>query len=550
MHFNPHTILPIICLLLALGCGIFVLSQNSAARLNRIFFFLCIGMAIWFSFYIPFNFLISERELTFYFRFCYCFISFLPIQLFTFITTYLNVPKNLFWYRINTSIGLSFCLMSLFTDWIIKGVNYLPWYPYPKAGIAHKFLIIHCIYLLFFGIQLMLQAISNPTISTKNLNHIRYLLIATIVVSFCVLDFLGNYNIHFYSVGPIFSTIFLLIISLAIVKHQLMDIKIVIRKSLIYSILITLITLIFLTFVIVIEKISQNYIGYQNLLSSIFLSIIIALIFIPLKNKIQTYVDKIFFKGTHLEIAQENTRLREELIHTEKMKAVAMIASGLAHEIKNPITAIQTFTEYLPQKRNDNEFIDRYTLIVSQEAIRINDLIQELLNFSKPSEPKFESINPNTLIQNLITLLSSKITKSKIQSQLNLSNSATNIQADPAQLKQALLNIIINAIDSMPNGGTLTITTSLSLPIENQLSFPNTSVGNPEYFIIEISDTGCGIAPKDLSHIFEPFFTKKEKGTGLGLAITQGIIEKHGGRIKVHSELNKGTKFTIEFPLI
>ncbi len=570
MHFNPHTILPIICLILTLAFGIFVLAQNLHARLNRIFFVVCLTIVAWLSFYIPFNFPISDKNLILWFRISYCFISFLPIMVFTFITTYLNAPKNIFWYRINTTIGLSFCLMSLFTDWIVKGINYLPWYTYPKAGVAHIFLVFHCIYLGYLGIKLMLEAIKKPGLTAKQLNHIRYLIVAVLTAYTAMVDFLGNYNIPSYPIGYISSTIFLLTISVAILKHQLMDIRIIIRKSIIYSTLITLITIIFLVLVLIVEKLSQSLIGYKNLFSSIILSVFVALIFIPLKNKIQTYVDKIFFKGTHLEVALENVRLKEELTHTEKMKAIAMIASSLAHEIKNPLTAIQTFTEYLPEKKNDNEFIDQYTRIVGQEAQRINTLIQELLIFAKPSEPKFEPVNPNDLIQNLIKLLSSQIAKVKIQLQTNFTTPSPIIQADPAQLKQALLNILVNAIESMPIGGILTIKTTTVLvnpskiviasprlkhsgvnyakQSQNKLSFPNASIGNPQY-IITISDTGCGIAPKDLSHIFEPFFSKKEKGTGLGLAITQGIIEKHGGKLSVESQLNQGTTFSIFLPL-
>jgi signal transduction histidine kinase len=131
-------------------------------------------------------------------------------------------------------------------------------------------------------------------------------------------------------------------------------------------------------------------------------------------------------------------------------------------------------------------------------------------------------------------------------------SSPASIQADPAQLKQALLNIILNSIDAMPNGGILSISSTVVtnpplgvIASEAKQSLPTVIPAKAGIYTIEISDTGCGIAPKDIPHIFEPFFTKKAKGTGLGLAITQGIIEKHGGTIKVESILNKGTIFKI-----
>ncbi|MDE2008765.1 MAG: histidine kinase, partial [Candidatus Omnitrophica bacterium] len=126
---------------------------------------------------------------------------------------------------------------------------------------------------------------------------------------------------------------------------------------------------------------------------------------------------------------------------------------------------------------------------------------------------------------------------SHIEIQTKFDPHPIHIQADPQQLKQALLNLVLNAIDAMPNGGTLTVTTNV-IPAKAGIQY--------HQYIIEISDTGCGIDPKDLPHIFDPFFSKKEKGTGLGLAITQGIIEKHGGIISVESKLNQGTNFKIK----
>ncbi len=350
-----------------------------------------------------------------------------------------------------------------------------------------------------------------------------------------VSNFLPTFGIKIYPYINFLVAVFPIALTFVILKYKIMDVTIMIRGSLIYSLLVTIITIIFLICVLVSEHLFSQAIHVQNITISIASASLIAIIFIPLKNRIQDIIDRAFFKGTPIEIAQENTKLREELTHTEKMKAVAMIASSLAHEIKNPITAIQTFTEYLPRKINDKQFVDQYTRIVSQEAKRVGDLIHELLAFAKPSDPKFESIDPKSLIEDVLKLLISKIDKASIKTHVDLTNSPATIQADPAQLKQALMNIIMNAIDAMPNGGTL------------NLAWHSQEGGNWGGCVIEISDTGCGIAPKDLPHIFEPFFTKKEAGTGLGLAITQGIIEKHGGTISVVSKLNQGTTFTISF---
>jgi signal transduction histidine kinase len=534
MHLNPHTILPIVCLFLTLSCGIFVLSQNPQAHLNRLFFFICLTMAAWFSIYIPFNFSVSEKNLILWFRISFCFISFLPIMIFTFITTYLNMPKNIFWYRINSMIGLLICLINIFTDWIIKGINYLPWYPYPKAGKAHFLLVFYCIYLGFSGIQLILKAMKNPRISAKNLNHTRYLLIAAIVTSTSILDFIGNYNIYLYSIGPLCSTIFLLIIGVAVVKHQLMDIKVIIKRSLVYTLLITVITMFYLISIFLAEHTLQSMLGYKSLVVSMASATFIALAFIPLRNFIQNLIEKTLFRGSYMQITEENELLRQEIAQSEHMKSIAILASGMAHEIKNPLTPIKTFSEQLPFRLDDKEFLLKFSKIINKEVDRIDSLVQELLNFAKPSPPELKKVNIHQLIAQTLDLLNNEIIRHKINLNTSFENKNILINIDPQQIKQALLNIFLNAIDAMPNGGRLDV---------------NVNEVQQTKLMVTISDSGCGIASKDLPHIFDPFFTKKDHGTGLGLSITHEIIKNHNGRILTESELGKGTTFRIELPL-
>lgn len=548
MHLNPHTILPLLCMMLAVTCGTFVILQNPKTNLNQIFLALCITFAAWFSFYIPCDFYHTDDFFIKWTRISFCFISFIPITGFTFITTYLQVPKNEFWFKVNAATGLTFCVLSITTNWIIQGFTYYPWFPYPHAGILHPFLILHCVYLVCFGLKLLIDGLRNPLLSSRQRNHIKYMISAWTALSFAAFDFIANYNIPFYPLGFIPVSAYLLITTIAIIRHQLMDIQIVIRKSLIYSLLVTTITFILFICILISDHLFDQAIHGQHVTTSIITASLIALIFTPLKNKIQDLVDRAFLKATPMEIAQQNEQLRQEVIQTEKFKAVAALASSIVHEIRNPLTAINTFAEYIPQKKNDPLFLEQFAQIVPSEINRINALMQELLTFAKPSEPKFESIDPNLLIQNLIKLVSPQMARSNIQIHINLIDSPVKIQADPSQLKQALLNIIMNAIDAMPDGGTLTIKTELIFPNKVLLSSTNVFIGDSKHFIIEISDTGCGIGPKDLPHIFDPFFTKKEKGTGLGLAISQGIIEKQRGKILVKSQLNQGTTFTLTLP--
>ena len=205
-----------------------------------------------------------------------------------------------------------------------------------------------------------------------------------------------------------------IIITYAILKHQLLEINIVIKRSIVYSFLITLISLFYLIAVVCIEKFLENFFHYQSPFISIILAFGLGILFVPLKGKIQALVDRIFLHRTHQEIEQENILLRHEVAHTEKLKAVSTLASGLAHEVKNPLTAIRTFSEYLPQKLEDKEFLNKFSKIVGSEVNRVNDLVNQLLAFSKPSPPELKETDICKLMTETLNFLNSKFVKNKI----------------------------------------------------------------------------------------------------------------------------------------
>lgn len=205
-----------------------------------------------------------------------------------------------------------------------------------------------------------------------------------------------------------------------------------------------------------------------------------------------------------------------------------------SHEIKNPLTTLKTFSEYLPQKFEDKAFLEKFAKLIPEEVERINSIVHQLLDFSKPAPPSFKDVPIHNLIHDILELLSNDFLKRKIIINESFDDINLLIKADPVQLKHALLNIILNAMDAMPNGGNISI---------------KTIIRQGDYLEIEISDQGCGIAEKDLKHIFDPFFSTKESGTGLGLSISYQIIKNHKGTITVESELGKGTTFRIRLPM-
>ena len=325
-------------------------------------------------------------------------------------------------------------------------------------------------------------------------------------------------------------------------NYQIMDIRIILSRSFVYTILIFLITFLYFLATYLINTYLNALIGYKSFIFSFIAASITALAFIPLKDILQTFIDKYFFKRTINEIEQENLLLRQEVTQSDRMKSIAILASGMAHEIKNPLTPIKTFSEQLPSRLDDKEFLLKFSRIINKEVDRIDNLVQDLLNFAKPSPPQLKQININQLIEQTLNLLNNEIIRHKINLNISSENENIRINIDPNQIKQALLNIFLNAIDAMPKEGVLTVDSRFR-------GKDNNSNVSDNGVIITISDTGCGIDPKDLPHIFDPFFTKKDHGTGLGLSITHEIIKNHNGRILAESKLGKGTTFRIELPL-
>ena len=174
-----------------------------------------------------------------------------------------------------------------------------------------------------------------------------------------------------------------------------------------------------------------------------------------------------------------------------------------------------------------------------KEIDRINENITRFLHFARPEEPLFQKININELIKESLDLLAAKLKNSGIRRELFLSDERKSVEGDPKQLSQVFLNLLLNAAEAMPRGGTLTIRTAVK---------SNADSGQ-EYLQLTVKDSGMGIAEQDRPYLFDPFFTTKAGGAGLGLSTVYSIIQKHRGRIKVESRVGKGSSFILSFPV-
>lgn len=239
----------------------------------------------------------------------------------------------------------------------------------------------------------------------------------------------------------------------------------------------------------------------------------------------------------------ELKRAHEHALHTEKMASIGKMAAVLAHEINNPLSGILTYAKLLrkwvdqgdgsPTKRR--EICDSLDLIAS-ESRRCGDLVKNLLTFSRTTPMNLQKANLNQVIDRSLRLVQHQFDLAGIQVQQQLDPDLPLVQCDAAQIEQVLLALIMNAMDAMPQGGNLWLTSFYS--------------GEENAVRIVVRDDGAGIPADILPRIFEPFLTTKEtgRGVGLGLAISQSILERHHGRIEVQSEVGRGTTFTVSLP--
>ncbi|MFH1826069.1 MAG: ATP-binding protein [bacterium] len=254
---------------------------------------------------------------------------------------------------------------------------------------------------------------------------------------------------------------------------------------------------------------------------------------------------------------------QERLVLSEKLASLGTMAAGMAHEIKNPLVSLRTFTQLLDQKWEDAEFRKKFSSIIPQEIERINRIAESLLKFGKPMKPELAHVDINGLLEEVLMLFESESKKNNVRVTTTLAE-LPPIVGDAGQLQQAFVNIIKNGIESMENmGGELVVKTDIGEVVrlgklqqrhgikrgEEMVWGEEEELEKPKPVVfIEISDSGEGIPEENLKSLFDPFFTTKMTGTGMGLPITLRIIEEHKGSVKVKSQAKKGTTFIITLP--
>ncbi|KYD09628.1 hypothetical protein B4119_2066 [Parageobacillus caldoxylosilyticus] len=232
------------------------------------------------------------------------------------------------------------------------------------------------------------------------------------------------------------------------------------------------------------------------------------------------------------EILYKNSVLRKRIIRAEKMEVVSHLAASISHEVRNPLTTARGFIQLLEQSHLSQEKRKQYIRIAIEELDRAQAIITDYLTFAKPAPESVENLNVKTEMERVIDIVRPLANMNSVEVQTSLI--PCNVKGERQKLQQCLLNIIKNAIEAMPNGGTLEVYISIE----------------KDQVLIRISDTGVGMTKEQIERLGEPYFTTKgRRGTGLEMMVVYRIIESMGGTIQIASEVNKGTQVSLYLPL-
>jgi signal transduction histidine kinase len=251
------------------------------------------------------------------------------------------------------------------------------------------------------------------------------------------------------------------------------------------------------------------------------------------------YTDEIFgLIGAFNRMAKELEVNQEDLLQARKIAALGTFTAGIAHELNNPINNIYLSAETYVEEYSDQMDADGKELMrdIMVQAERAGDIVKNLLDFSRTERPAFTGLDVQEIIRSTVALVKNQVMLAGIRLEVELPEGLPRVRGNLRNLQQVFMNLLLNSIQAMPEGGEITI---------------GVGAEPPDLVRFDIVDTGTGIKPETLPHIFEPFFTTKGvgRGTGLGLAVTYSIVKRHGGRIEVKSRMEEGSVFSVFLPV-
>lgn len=270
-----------------------------------------------------------------------------------------------------------------------------------------------------------------------------------------------------------------------------------------------------------------------NQYAEIFLYHVVALIIGFLSDRERRQRKKL--EVTSRELAEAYSRLQdtfEQLRNADRLAALGQLSAGIAHEIRNPLASVKGSVEIIeteiPEGHPKREFVE----IIREEMARLNGIVTEFLRFARPPRPSIERTSVNEIIEASLRLIQSEAENAGVRIERDLDKEIAPTNVDPSQIRQVFLNVLLNGIQAMPDGGVLSVR----------------SRSRDASIFVEVSDTGVGLSEEHLQQVFDPFFSTKESGTGMGLSISYQLVQSHGGEIRVHRNRKSGLTFGIELP--
>jgi len=514
----------------ALGFGFFVFIASQNKKIGQIWFLFSLAVAGWGLFGAWGSSTHSIKVALWVWRMSVALgAMWIPILFYHFISVFLGLERRrsiLIHYLIGTTFFLSASTPYFIHDvrWIFSSFYYfrpgLCFYPYTLWWFG----------LIFYSHYVMIRAFSSAP-STKK-NQIKYFFLATAIgYSGGCFDFLPIFGVDLYPYGNLTVCLYPFFMSYAIVKHHLLDINIIIRKTVIYSLVSGILAAILVFVAMLSAHFTEGYLGYKTFYALAVAACLITAIFHPLQLKIQAFVDKHLFRDW-----SDRPMVRE-------------VASGFSHELKSPLAGLsmqaqltmsdlEDFGKEHPPLRKELSKVEdglRYILNQAMDAAR---RIEAVRGVAEPAAGQLEPVDIAGVLENSLSALGARLGQANVAVRQDLPKDLPPVQSNGKQLEIVFINLVKNALDAM-DGFKTNDSHALSL----------TGLEQNGAILVSIKDTGPGIAVKDLNRIFEPYFTTKgHKGTGMGLYLAQQIIKAHGGTIEVKSEAGKGTEFIVRLP--
>ena len=638
--FNPFSIYPFATGIGIVLLGLFVVINNLKGYANRAFGLFCFVFSIWlFGFSFQYS---SANEATgiFWSRIVYLGVCFASAAFYHFIRAFLKIKTKkwipLFLYLLS-SIFFYLCWIR---NGLLDGVYKYYWGYFPKKGPLHPIFIVYIICVSAYTLTILFKRYRETRkLSPSEGNRIRYVFIAFAIGNIVMVNFFPTYGVPIFPIADLAMSALMIVIAYAIVRHQLLDIEVIIKKTLVFAGLLASVFLMLILPTLIIQEYLFRGAGIGGRLIGLSISgIIIIFTMRKIESSLINVTDRYLFQKKYdykellktfteevltvldlrqlialtkdklteiikmescdvslfddeketpiitakgeriipltlnnrnigvlklgkkksdedytqddmdillplartLAIAISNAQLFDELgkaqaeaAQKEKMATIGTLAAGMAHEIRNPITTIKVFSEYLPDKLKEPAFMSKYKNIVIKEIDKIDHIIQTMVDFSTSDAPsEVNDVSLNEAVDDVVVLIGLDInTVDRIKFVKNILPSLPKIRVNKKDLDEILLNLIQNAIHAIKDKGIITFSAS-----EDKNSVR-----------LGIQDTGCGMSEDVLKHIFSPFFTTKSKGFGLGLFVVKELVKRNSGKVFVESKVGEGTKFDLEF---